>query len=170
MFSLFIYLLKQCGIVENTTWCTEIYGFVWGIVLIYIKDKIINTCNRAWILKCTVLCLISGVLGIAYLKIKTVLIFGDYLLKIMLGIAIILFILFLNTKINIGNKMSKFIGEISFEVYLLHNMAFIFLILFYPSIQSGAFILISVFITIAVSWVVHIFSNKLIRALKLRDC
>lgn len=163
LFSGLIYILKARGLIENTTWCTEIFGFAWGIIFFHIKDRIIHLCRKAWAKKCILLCLTAGVLGITYIKMKTVVFFGDYLLKIALGIAIILFILFLNTKISVGNKVSRFLGNISYEVYLLHGIAFGFVVSFASSIQSGMFILVSICITLFVSQLIHITSQFVIK-------
>lgn len=163
LFSGLVYILKARGLIENTTWCTEIFGFVWGIIFFHIKDRIIHFCRKAWAKKCIVLCLTAGVLGITYIKMKTVVFFGDYLLKIALGIAIILFILFLNTKISIGNKVSGFLGNISYEVYLLHGITFGFVVTFASSIQSGMFILVSICITVFIAWLIHIISQIMIK-------
>lgn len=159
LFSGLVYILKARGLIENTTWCTEIFGFVWGIILFYIKDKIVVFCRNSWIIKCIIFCLAAGVSGIAYLKMKTTLIWGDYVLKIVLGLAIISFILLLNAKINIGNKVSTHLGNISFEVYLLHHTVFGFVSILLPDLLSGYFIMISIFVTVAISIVAHKCSN-----------
>lgn len=114
------------------------------------------------------LCLTAGVLGITYIKLKTIVFFGDYLLKIALGIAIILFILLLNTKISIGNKVSGFLGNISYEVYLLHHTVFGFIAAFEPTLISGFFIALSIVITVISSIIVHIFSKLLEEMIKRR--
>ena len=168
MFSTVIYILKACGIIQNTTWCTEIYGFIWGIILFYIKDKIIVFCNKAWVAKCIVLCLIAVLLGVTYLKMKTVAFFGDYLLKIVLGLAIIFFILLLNAKINIGNRMSTYLGNISFEVYLLHGKVFGLVAFLNASTQSSMFILISIVITVFASWITYNLSRIMIKEMNYR--
>lgn len=168
LFSGLVYILKARGLIENTTWCTEIFGFVWGIIFFHIKDRIIHFCRKAWSKKCIVLCLTAGVLGITYIKLKTIVFFGDYLLKIALGIAIILFILLLNTKISIGNKVSGFLGNISYEVYLLHHTVFGFIAAFEPTLISGFFIALSIVITVISSIIVHIFSKLLEEMIKRR--
>lgn len=167
MFSLTTYFLRGMGYISRATWCPELYGFIWGILVFHFRDKIIQFCKTKYVEKCIMLCITAMILGVTYLKMKTVVFFGDYLLKIALGIAIISFILLLNTKISICNKISRFLGRISFEVYLLHSMVFVILAFFFPSIRSGLFILSSICITVSVSWIVHIISNKLIQAFKL---
>ncbi len=98
-----------------------------------------RTIKRKWLLISLVLCLLSGILGLSYLRFKSVLILGDYLLKIMLGLAIILFILALNVSIALGNKVSLFLGRISYEVYLIHGAVFGLMATFMPGINSGLF-------------------------------
>lgn len=166
MYSVLIYTLKACGVIENTTWCTEIYGFVWGIILFYIKDKIIVFCRNSWMIKGTMLCLAAGVVGIAYLKVKTTPFLGDYVLKIILGLVIISFMLLLNTRINIGNKVSAYLGNISFEIYLLHHTVFGFVSILIPDLLSGYFIMLSIFGTVTLSIVAHKCSNYMEKLFK----
>lgn len=166
IYSVLIYTLKACGVIENTTWCTEIYGFVWGIILFYIKDKIIAFCRNSWIIKAIMFCLVAGAFGIVYLKLKTTPFLGDYVLKIILGLAIISFVLLLNTRINIGNRVSTYLGNISFEIYLLHHTVFGFVSILIPDLLSGCFIMLSIFGTLAISIVTHKCSNYMENCLR----
>lgn len=159
--SISIYLLKNAGLVQETTWCTEVYGFIWGMLLAVFYPKMKRIAQEKWIGKAAVSCVIAMVLGVAYLKFKPVLFTGDYLLKIALGIAIIFFILMLNAKIEIGNRVILYLGEISFEVYLLHGNVFYWVINTNSQLSSGIFILISIVMTIVLASVVHLFCRKL---------
>lgn len=152
VFSATVYLLKSR--ISATTWCPEIFGFVWGIVFFHIKKRFAAWMDKKWFLKCAALCLIAGITGIAYLKFKPVAFFGDYLLKILLGVLIITFMLAANSRIAIGNKVSLLLGSISFEVYLLHGSVFGLLAFLAPEIGSGIFIGLSIVLTIGVAWVI----------------
>ena len=151
LFSLGVYLSKP----ERTTWCPEVLGFVWGILLSRWKGGFVNWTGRRWIQKCVGLCLLAGILGIGYLAGKGVPFWGDYVLKIVLGAAILGFMLTLNGKISIGNRVSRVLGTISYEVYLLHDAAFSLLEHLLPGASSGVFILISLLITMILSLIVH---------------
>ena len=73
------------------------------------------------------------------------------MLKIALGMAILSFLLALNTKISIGNPVSRTLGVVSFEVYLLHGGVFFALESAFPELNSGVFILASLLLTILLS-------------------
>lgn len=93
-------------------------------------------------------------LGVTYLKYKPVEFLGDYLLKVTLGMAILLFMLSLNSRISIGNKVSGFLGNISYEIFLLHGMAFSLISWAAAELDSGRFILVSITITVLLSvWI-----------------
>lgn len=156
-FSLCVYLLKPMG----TTWCPEVLGFAWGILLCRWKDRFVRWLNRGWLAKNAALCLLSGLLGVGYLLGKGIPFWGDYLLKIALGMAILAFILALNTKISIGNRVSRLLGDVSYEVYLLHDAAFFALEAFCPGLNSGVFILTSLLVTAMLSWAVRKLSDRL---------
>lgn len=158
-----VYCLKnRIGV---TTWCPEVFGFIWGVILADCKDWFSKLVKKNWLPVCIILCLLSGILGVMYLKFKPVPVFGDYLLKIMLGLAIISFMLALNVRIALGNKLSLFLGKISYEVYLLHGAVFGLLAAFAPGLDSGVFIVLSIAVTIVLSWLVSIVSKPIVGGL-----
>lgn len=136
-FSLAVYLRKP----ETTTWCPEVLGFAWGILLGRWMDRFRIWLGRGWALKTFGLCLLSAGLGVAYLQCKRIPFWGDYVLKILLGMGILGFVLALNTKISIGNPVSRKLGAVSYEVYLLHGAVFFALERSFPELDSGVFIL-----------------------------
>ena len=152
-FSITVYVCK--GWINQTTWCPEVFGFVWGILFKRTKDEFTNWINRAWGMKCAMLFVIVGLLGVAYLKLKPVVFFGDYLLKTLLGLAIITFMLALNSHIKLGNRVNQFLGGISFEVYLLHGIVFGLIIYLMAETSSGVFIVSGILVTIVLSVIVH---------------
>ena len=160
-FSLGVYLSKP----RDTTWCPEVLGFAWGILLGRWRNRFLRWMDRGWLAKSLALCLLSGLLGIAYLKCKEIPFFGDYVLKIVLGAAILGFILALNAKISIGNRVSRLLGDLSYEIYLLHGAVFFALESWLPGLPSGVFILMSLLVTAALSLAVQrvsrtVFFNK----------
>lgn len=152
LFSLTVYVFKSD--IQGTTWCPEIFGFIWGIALFRFKDKLLAFVENKWAIKCVTFCSIAGVLGVGYLKFKTVEFLGDYLLKILLGMAITVFILVLNSHICIGNKVNQVLGRISFEVYLLHGIVFGLLENTTGIQSSGVFILLSLIVTVIIAYFV----------------
>lgn len=164
LFSVVIYVMKMAGKIESTTWTTEVYGFVWGILLCQYFEDIKKILQNHWLGLVPASMMSSLIAGVLYLKFKPVVFWGDYLLKIVLGLFIISFILALNSKIQIGNKVSMFLGEISYEVYLIHGEIFYFVSILYPQISSGVFILVSIILTVLLSVIVHRLSKVLLSA------
>lgn len=160
LFSVTIYFCKRW--ITQTTWCPEVFGFVWGILLSKKKNGFVQWMLKNWILKCCAFCMTAGLLGILYLKFKPVVFWGDYLLKILLGAAIILFMLALNTRIAIGNKVSHFLGSISYEIYLLHGIVFALFSHFVPDMESGMFILASIIMTVGVSALIYSLNSRIL--------
>lgn len=163
VFSMTVYFMK--GHISSTTWCPEIFGFVWGIVFFNIKDKFAEWTEKYWFMKSCIFCVFAGIVGIAYLKFKPIVFFGDYLLKIILGALIIIFMLVLNSHVIIGNKVSLFLGEISYEVYLLHGSIFALISYLFPEINSGCFIVSSIVLTVLISYVVSLCGKWLLARL-----
>lgn len=72
-----------------------------------------------------VLMVMSGLIGIAYLKFKPVVFWGDYVLKRILRIMITTFIFTVIRKVKVGNKINEFLGNISYEIYLFYHAMFV---------------------------------------------
>ncbi len=162
IFSLVIFLVGDC--IKSTTWVTEVYGFIWGLLLADTAEKFKGKALDKWLLKLIALLAASGALGLAYLKFKPVYFWGNYLLKILLGVAITVLILQLVTRIRIGNRLSAFVGAISFEIYLLHGEAFELVMLSLGRINSGVFIVLSIALTIVLSLVLHFVAKRAVKA------
>ena len=153
--SLLIYCLRNVGIINTSTWCPEVIGFIWGILLCSKKGEIKSFMTQKWKSKVFISMFVSLVLGVCYLKFKYITFWGDYILKILLGLAILCFILVLNSKIQIGNAIVGFLGDISYEIYLLHSFVFQIVSAIVPKVSSGYFILISIVLTILISAIIH---------------
>lgn len=165
LFSISQYCLKYRGIITENIWSTEIFGFIWGILLSTLLSHVQSQSNHSWLLKTCILCAASLVLGLAYLRLKTVVFWGDYLLKILLGLAILAFILFLNLKISLGNKALDLLGKISYELYLIHSIIISVAKRGMLNISSGVFILLVLASSIILSAIIHFISTIMIRKL-----
>lgn len=163
--SVVFYYLKSIDIVTSTTWTTECFGFIWGIILASFLPEYVNFFKKSWSVKWVTTLVISLVLGVAYLKFKPIPFFGDYLLKILLGIAITMFVLVANIRFRIGNKISLFLGEISFEIYLSHGKVFSLVSKLIPKLSSGVFILLSIILTVIFAYLIHILAMLITKQL-----
>ena len=153
LFSVGIYCLKVQGVINNTTWCTEIYGFIWGLLLAGNDSFFMNTKGKKWWTMAIFSFLSAGILGILYLKMKCVFLLGDYVLKIVLGFGILFWMLIVNVKIKFANKVGCFLGSISYEIYLIHG--FVIQCLLGYNCGSWVFILIVMLSTIAISFIMN---------------
>ena len=129
-------IVVACSLIDRFTafkitfiWIVEPLGFAYGIFAANHQKAIEDFMGRKWLPKVLFSLAASGILGILYLKFKTVEIYGDFLLKIILGIAIEYFIFQLLFRFRVGNRASRFLGKISYEVYLIHELAFMILMM-----------------------------------------
>lgn len=107
--------------------------------------------------------MLSLVFGIAYLSFKPVFFYGEYLLKIVLGLIIIIFLFTLSSQRKFGNRTINFLGEISYEVYLSHGFIMLLLKTFIPQLSSGLFVLMTVILTIGFSTIVHYIDKPIVK-------
>lgn len=156
-YSLFSYFCKDNKLVIG--WPYELLGFSYGLLLFDFKDKFVLKINDKWKESVILFGILSLIVGVMYLKSKTIYFVGEYLLKIILGIVITLLILSLNARISLSNRVNQFLGNISFEVYLLHNASFVLLQYYLPDLESGVFIVLSLIITIILSCIAYLVSN-----------
>lgn len=156
LFSVVIYFWKTNGIFG---WPVESFGFAYGLLLARKKEIFLKLSKKkAWIFA-GIFCGLSLIVGVTYLKFKSIVFLGDYLIKTILGISILCFMLFLNSRISIGNCVSRFLGKISYEVYLIHDVIFIVLAALPLTLNSGVFVLCSIIFTIVFSFVVNKLSD-----------
>ena len=90
-------------------------GLFWHQKII---EEIYYWINEEWQKKVILGFIGTLMMGIFYLKFKSMLFIGDYVLKIILGLVIIFFVLILNTRINLNNRIGKVLGKISYILTL----------------------------------------------------
>lgn len=152
LFFLTIYVDGRHG----TMWCIERIGLIWGLLLFVSFDNIKKWMGKSTVTKLFIFAILSVIFGILYIKgYKNVFFWGDYLLKISLGLSLVVTILLLVRRLEIGNKITRFLGSISYEIYLSHAWVMVALAHYFPALSSGEFILLTYFITISLSWLVH---------------
>ena len=149
-------------------WRVEPLGFAYGILAATHAEKIKNWIGRKWWQKCVLLLIASVALGLMYLKFKPVEIWGDYLLKIVLGIAITMFIFQVVGKIRIGNKVNAFLGSISYEVFLIHGYVITLFAWIFAGRHdvSGVFIWSVIGVTVVLAVIVNRLSKPVIKLFK----
>lgn len=166
--SLYLYLTSVKGQNSNLSgWCFERLGLIWGLLLLWYFPTIkLLIKPKFW--KIVISGIICLVLGVSYLKFKEVFFWGAYLNKIILGIAIIYLLFMVSCRRKWGNKVSFFLGDISYEVYLSHGFVMSVVAHHLPSLPSGQFIVTSIVGTIIFSWFIHLIDRPIIKALRSR--
>lgn len=143
-------------------WCYERWGLVWGVLLYLflpeVKKRVSSSKSRILLFG-----VLSFVLGVAYLHFKTVFFWGEYLLKVVLGLTLIALLFILSSKRTLGNRVADYLGNISYEVYLSHGFVMGVIGRLYPRLPSGVFILSTVIVTICFSAAVHAVGKPLVR-------
>ncbi|MBR1893095.1 MAG: acyltransferase [Lachnospiraceae bacterium] len=156
MFSFVIKYLILHGNITDTEWTVEVYGFIWGILLASLKSKFTTFFYDKWRIKLSILLITSITLGLTYINYKTMVFYGDYLLKIALGLAITVLLLAANIRVSLGSRLGKFVGAISFEVYLMHMYMFSVIEAVAPSLSSGVYVAVSIFVSVCMAYIDHL--------------
>ena len=147
-FSFFVYFF---GGLQLFGWPVESFGFLYGILLAEAKTTFVEWGRQKRYFKILAFGIASLGLGVVYLKFKAIPFLGDFVIRLLLGFFILMLILLLNVNIPIGNKMSRWLGKISYEVYLIHDVSFVILIAWFSKLNSGLFVSLSIIITILLS-------------------
>lgn len=148
-------------------WPYERMGLVWGVLLYRYFHALEGWMAERRMAKVMVLTILGGVLGVAYLKYKMVFFWGAYLLKVVLGFTLILLLFTLTSNRAFGNKVSLWLGNISYEVYLSHGIVMGVLVhLLAPEVNSGVFILLTVVLTLILSHIEHAIATPIVRRLR----
>lgn len=165
--SIFLYLFIYDDSSSTAGWCFERMGLVYGILLNRYYQPFVKWMDSHRCIKAVLLCVVSAVLGIAYLKYKMVWFWGAFLLKITLGLFIILFLFTASSNRKIGNRFGLWLGNISYEVYLCHGMVREFLAYAMSELSSGMFILTTVIATLILSYFVHSIDKIIVKKLRV---
>lgn len=144
-------------------WFVECLGFAYGIIFYNLEERINNYFKKSYLKKVLSLCIISLILGTVYIRLKNIIIL-NYIFKILLGISIVGFLIYLFKKVKLNNKILTFLGNISFEIYLLHEI--IMKILIGLNISSGCYIVTSLLLTIILACIMNYIDMKITKAIK----
>lgn len=166
--SLYLYLMSDGGDNAPIGWCYERFGLVWGIILYRFMPQIKKWLTENRRCKLILFLVLAMMLGLAYLKCKTVYFYGEYLLKIVLGFTIIVFLLLLTIGREYKNRIVIYIGSISYEIYLLHGIVIVNLVELAPNLSSGKFIIITYVVTVIIAALVHWLSKRLVGRLRAK--
>lgn len=153
-------------------WIVEPLGFAYGIIIASYKSKIQKKLHREWPKYVAIFMCMSLICGIAYLKYKPYFVLG-YVLKIILGVFILAFMYSLLEKFDVGNKVIYYLGNISYEIYLLHGTVFalVNMMLKKANCDSGVYIWSSLILTIIIATMqrkVYMMMKKCILKRKIR--
>ena len=166
--SLCIYLFVNGENYALTGWCFERMGLAWGVLLYRYFNTIVDWMDEHRLIKVIILTLLGLILGIAYLKYKPVYFWGEYLLKIILGVTLIALLFSATSNRQFNDKISLWLGNVSYEVYLSHGIVMSSLALWLPtSIDSGLFILMTVIVTLILSTIVHSIGKRIVNKLRV---
>ena len=166
--SLFLYLNANAD-EDNlmpSDWCYERMGLVWGLLIYRYFNAFKSWLVTNFSIKFVCFLISSVILGLLYLQFKHVWFIGEYLLKIILGVSILIFCFLSTIKINLTNPYTRLLGNISYETYLLHGFIANILILLYPQFNSGLYVWCVFGFTLFLSYWIHLLDNKLITASK----
>lgn len=158
----FVYNPQTC----SGSWCFERMGLVWGIIFYRYESSILVWINSARWKKVLIFLLLSGTLGVMYLKFKEVYFVGEYMLKIILGLTIITFLFLISFGYRFNNVINNWLGGISFETYLIHAFIMSVIAQIVPDLSSGLFILGTFVLTLLSAWFVHVMSNLIVSSLR----
>lgn len=139
-------------------WTVESLGFIYGIVL----SKYKTTVHKDKVIKNSTFVIITSialVLGIAYVKYKSVYFIGDYCLKVVLGFVCIILLVLLTKRIRIGNSILSALAKVSYEFFLMQFVVFSITNSIFAGVNSGIYIWICIIATLFLSFLAHCISN-----------
>lgn len=149
-------------------WPFERFGLIWGLLAFRFKEKIQQLIFRHYFPLLALSFLSSLILGVCYLKFKYIPFWGDYFLKIILGLSVLSLCFIATSKLSVGNSATRFLGRISYPVYLSHVPIMYALSHCLPALSSGTFILLTYTATILLSYAVQSIAQPLIEFIRNR--
>lgn len=165
--SLIAFFFTDRGSSSLLGWRCERFGLIYGLLLFRFNRSIKEWLIQNRLPKIILFTLSCAILGLLYLRFKNVFFLGEYLLKIILGATIIVWILLLSVKRQFGNKISFWLGRISYEVYLLHTVIMLAIIKIMPDLSSGAFIIATYVLTLVFATGINWCSSAIVKKFRV---
>lgn len=105
-------------------WYVESIGFLLGVLLAYHEEKINHFFQTHTIRKLCFFLPISIAIKHIYFDttLNEVYFLGNYILRMITDLLIITSILLLLSHFTLGNKVSKYLGKLSFDIFLYHGV------------------------------------------------
>ena len=139
---------------DKSGWCWERWGLIYGLLVWRHHGELVAWLERNRKVKAGIFVVMAMVAGLAYLRYKPVYFYGEFVLKLVLGVLLIMALFLLTSGRRWMNVAVSLLGGISYEVYLSHG--FIMDILSrHTALPSGAFVVAAVGITVLFSCGVH---------------
>lgn len=165
--SLCFYVVES-KIGNMTTWPYERMGLLWGLLLYRYQKKISGFIHKKLKLKIIIQFFVSVLLGLIYIRYKYIFFWGEFLLKIILGLALISVIISFGkfVKINYNLGVVKWLGAISFVVYLSHYDIMCIIDDCSTNLTSWEFIILTYVSTIFVASILTPLFKKIVKSLR----
>ncbi len=148
-------------------WCYERWGLIWGSLLYYYRKSMLSFVKKGgkpW--RLAALIGASAVLGVMYITNKEVWLYGEYLLKILLG-AVIILTLFVGMYGRVYfNAILKFLGNASFEIYLCHVAVMDIVYELCGGVSSNLFVGLTFGVTILLASLIRAVDSKAVKLLR----
>lgn len=164
-----IYNLTFCNSIINY-WPIESLGFSIGIILYKNKTTVDTFISNHWLKNFLISFIFAFTFGLLYVLLKNNIIHIANIFKVLLEISFIYMVLTVLKKINLGNKVSFFLGKISYEFYLIHEIIFYFCQNIIKINNSGIFIIISIILIIIISAIVNYICEIILKKAKVIVC
>lgn len=136
-----------------TVWPVPAMGFALGALIAVNKESVQRLIDfRSAPIVSLGLCI---VVGLFYLKCKDIYFLGNYIIRLLLECCAVWLILVISRRIEINGRCIRALGEISYEVYLIHGCIILWLCDKSTGISSNSFIGMVLIITITLAVIVH---------------
>ena len=146
-------------------WGAEAVGFSLGFLIYYYFDKIKYILKNKNKLIFIIFPIFICIFGLLYCKYKNVYIIGNYFIKILLYIFMISFMFEFTSIVKINNKILSFLGNISYEVFLIHGIVITILSRF-TNMSSGVYIWLVIMITLGLATIYNKFNKFIAKKIK----
>lgn len=157
-----VYSLPSNSPSGENYWYVERYGLIWGLLLFRYFPNIVQWLNVSRNIKSIIVLITSIFILTAYHSLKHNGIGYRYIFEILSALFIVLLVFLLTQRKVYGNKVSIFLGSVSYEIYLSHRYVMEIILNITPSLSSGFFITLVVLTTVLFSFVAHLFCKRLL--------
>lgn len=147
-------------------WTFQPLGFAYGILFYYASPYLYKALRTKWLPALFAGGAFTAFFGLCYFKFRAVPFVGDWLLHLLVHLGVVATVIVLNRRVSFHSPVTRALGTVSFEMYLVHGTVYKALSVLIPGASPGVFLWVAIPSVFLCAAMLHFFNSRLLRGFK----